>query len=82
MNALCLAALRGVDLRVIVPDQSDDLVVDLATLWFMEELDGVGIRFYRHMPGFMHQEVFLIDDDVSTVGSTNFDNRRSGSSSR
>ena len=75
MNALRLAALRGVDVRVIVPDKSDDLVVDLATLWFMEELDGVGIRFYRHMPGFMHQKVFLVDDDVSTVGSTNFDNR-------
>lgn len=75
MNALRLAALRGVDVRVIVPDKSDNPVVDLATLWFMEQLDGVGIRFYRHMPGFMHQKVFLVDDDVSTVGSTNFDNR-------
>ena len=63
------------DVRVIVPDKSDNPVVDFATLWFMEQLDGVGIRFYRHMPGFMHQKVFLVDDDVSTVGSTNFDNR-------
>ena len=75
MNALRLAALRGVDVRVIVPDKSDNPVVDLATLWFMEQLDGVGIRFYRHMPGFMHQKVFLVVDDVSTLGSTNFDNR-------
>jgi cardiolipin synthase A/B len=75
LTALRLAAMRGADVRVIVPDKSDNLVVDLATLWFMQELDGVGIRFYRHMPGFMHQKVFLVDNDVSTVGSANFDNR-------
>ncbi len=75
MNALRLAALRGVDVRVVVPDQSDNVVVDPATLWFMEELDGVGIRFSRHMPGFMYQKVFLVNNDISTVGSTNFDNR-------
>jgi len=75
MVALRLAAMRGVDVRVIIPDKSDNPVVDLATLWFAEQLDGVGIRFYRRIPGFMHQKVFLVDDDVSTVGSTNFDNR-------
>ncbi len=75
MAALRLAALRGVDVRVITPAKSDDRVLDLATLWFMEQLDGVGIKFYHHVPGFMHQKVFLVDDDLSTVGSTNFDNR-------
>ncbi len=75
MTALRLAAMRGVDVRVIIPEKSDNPVVDLAMLWFMEQLDGVGIRFYRHIPGFMHQKVFLVDDDIATVGSTNFDNR-------
>lgn len=75
MAALRLAAMRGVDVRVIFPMKSDNTVLDLATLWFVRELDGVGIRFYRHVPGFMHQKVFLVDDDVATVGSTNFDNR-------
>jgi cardiolipin synthase A/B len=75
MAALRLSAMRGVDVRVIIPAKSDNPVLDLATRWFMEQLDGVGIRFYRHLPGFMHQKVFLVDDDVSTVGSTNFDNR-------
>jgi cardiolipin synthase len=75
MVALRLAAMRGADVRVIFPLKSDNPILDLATLWFVNELDGVGIRFYRHVPGFMHQKVFLVDDDVSTVGSTNFDNR-------
>ena len=75
MASLRLAALRGVDVRVIVPDKSDNAVLDLASLWFQEQLDGVGIKFYRHAPGMMHQKVFLVDDDLATVGSTNFDNR-------
>lgn len=75
MAALRLAAMRGVDVRVIFPLKSDNPVLDLATLWFVQELDGIGIRFYLHMPGSMHQKVLLVDDDVSTVASSNFDNR-------
>jgi cardiolipin synthase len=73
--ALRLAAMRGVDVRVLFPAKSDNPVVDLATLWFASELDGVGIRFYRYGSGFLHQKVFLVDSDVASVGSTNFDNR-------
>lgn len=74
-TALRLAALRGVDVRIIVPRASDNVVVDLAAMWFMHELGDAGIHFYRHGRGFMHQKVFLVDRNVSTVGSTNFDNR-------
>ncbi len=73
--ALRLAAMRGVDVRVLFPAKSDNPVVDLATLWFASELDGVGIHFYRYGSGFLHQKVFLVDSDVASVGSTNFDNR-------
>ena len=75
MAALRLAAMRGVDVRIIIPKKSDNPIVGLAALWFIGQLDGIGIRFYRHHPGFMHQKVFLIDDDVTTIGSANFDNR-------
>ena len=70
-----MAALRGVDVRVIVPRASDNVVVDLATQWFVRDLEGVGIRFYRYEEGFMHQKVLLVDDLLSMVGSANFDNR-------
>jgi cardiolipin synthase len=75
MAALRLAALRGVDVRVIVPDKSDNLLVDLATRWFAQELSDVEIRFLRYQDGFPHQKVLLVDDDVASVGSPNFDNR-------
>lgn len=73
--ALRMAALRGVDVRIIVPDRSDNIVVDLASRWFIQDLDGLGIRFYRYQEGFMHQKVLLVDNLLAMVGSANFDNR-------
>ena len=75
ISALQLAALRGVDVRVIIPKNNDDPLVNLTSYSYLEEGDKVGIRFYRYNPGFMHQKVMLIDDDVAMVGTSNFDNR-------
>ncbi|MFM7180721.1 MAG: cardiolipin synthase [Verrucomicrobiales bacterium] len=75
ISALQLAALRGVDVRVIVPDKSDNKMVELSGWSYVEELERVGIKFYRHQKGFMHQKVMLIDDEGCTIGTANFDNR-------
>lgn len=75
ISALQLAALRGVDVRVLVPDKSDNKMVELSGWSYFAELDRVGIRFYRHQKGFMHQKVMLVDDAVCTIGTANFDNR-------
>lgn len=75
ISALQLAALRGVDVRVIVPDKSDNKMVELSGWSYVEELDRVGVKFYRHQKGFMHQKVMLVDDEACTVGTANFDNR-------
>jgi cardiolipin synthase len=75
MAALRLAAMRGVDVRIIVPDKSDNPLVDLAARWYAKELAGEGLRFFRYTDGFPHQKVLLVDNDVSSVGSANFDNR-------
>lgn len=75
ISALQLAALRGVDVRVLIPENNDDQLVNLTSYSYLEELDKVGISMYRYEPGFMHQKVILIDDDLATVGTANFDNR-------
>ena len=75
LKALQLAALRGVDVRVITTGKGDSLPVYLAAFHYMERLRGLGIRFYAYTPGFLHEKVMLVDDDVSTVGTANFDNR-------
>jgi len=75
MKALELAALRGVDVRVITTGKGDSLPVYLAAFHYMSQLRDLGIRFYAYEPGFLHEKVMLIDDSVSTVGTANFDNR-------
>jgi cardiolipin synthase len=73
--ALQLAALRGVDVRVMIPDRSDGPIVGLANWSFTRELLPAGVAIYRYEPGFMHQKVFLMDRELAGVGTANFDNR-------
>jgi cardiolipin synthase len=73
--ALRLAAMRGVDVRIIVPDKSDNGIIDRATRWYASELAGAGIHFFRYTDGFPHQKVLLVDGDLVSVGTANFDNR-------
>ena len=75
MKALELAALRGVDVRIITTGKADSLPVYLAAFNYIDQLRGLGIKFLAYKPGFLHEKVMLIDNDVSTVGTANFDNR-------
>lgn len=73
-KALKLAALSGVDVRIIVPDQWDKFYVREAAYQFIRELLEVGISFY-HYQGFIHSKTLVADDKICTIGSTNMDIR-------
>ena len=73
--ALKLAALRGVDVRIMLPDRPDHLLVYLSGFSFYEEMLAAGVKLYRFQPGFMHQKVMLVDDRLGAVGTVNLDNR-------
>ena len=75
MAALQLAGLRGVDVRILIPDKPDHLLVYLAAYTYFEDAARTGVRFFRYTDGFMHQKVMLVDHEVATVGTANFDNR-------
>ncbi len=75
LNALKLAALRGVDVRIILPNRPDYLTAYLCSFSYYTELGAVGIKLYRYRSGFMHQKVILVDDDIAGVGTVNLDNR-------
>lgn len=75
MAALQLAGLRGVDVRILIPDNPDHMMVYLAAFSYFEEAAATGVRFYKYTNGFLHQKAFLIDDRTSSVGTANFDNR-------
>ncbi|WP_462401639.1 cardiolipin synthase [Pseudomonas sp. Marseille-QA0332] len=73
--ALRLAVLRGVDVRILIPSRPDHRVVYAASSLFAFEAVRAGVKVYRYQPGFLHQKVVLVDDEVSAIGSANLDNR-------
>jgi cardiolipin synthase len=75
VRALQAAALRGVDVRIILPDRADNRVVELASYTYYEDMLNYGVRLYRYCNRFMHQKVILVDDALAGVGTVNLDNR-------
>lgn len=75
MSALELAALRGVDVRILVPEVGDHPMAYYAGWSYHEEALEAGCRIFRYQQGFMHQKVVLVDDRWAMVGTKNLDNR-------
>lgn len=73
--ALGHAALRGVDVRIILPQGIDHLLPWLSSFTYYPVMREAGVRIWRYQPGFMHQKVLLADDDLACVGSINLDYR-------
>lgn len=69
------AALRGLDVRILLPERADHVLPWLAAFAYFDELRSAGVRILRYQGGFMHQKVFVIDDTISGAGTANLDNR-------
>ncbi|RDB43134.1 cardiolipin synthase [Halomonas sp. DQ26W] len=74
-DALRLAAMRGVDVRIMIPERPDHLLIYLSAFSFLPDMVRAGVKVYRYQPGFLHQKVILIDDSAAAVGTVNLDNR-------
>ena len=75
LSALKLAALRGVEVRILIPKKPDHRTVYLASFSYYEDTLPLGIKLYRYETGFMHQKIFLVDSAFAAVGTANLDNR-------
>lgn len=75
LTALQLAALRGVDVRLLIPRKADHLPFKYVHYAYLDQTDPAGVKTYLYEDGFMHQKVFLVDDDFAAVGTANLDNR-------
>ena len=73
--ALITTALRGVDVRIILPGLNNLPFVHWATRGLLWELLANGIRVFYQPPPFAHTKLFLVDDVWSLVGSANLDPR-------
>jgi cardiolipin synthase A/B len=74
-TSLYAAAMRGVDVRVLVPRKPDHRLVWLASIAHANRMIRHGVKVYRYTHGFLHEKVILVDDKIAGVGTVNFDNR-------
>lgn len=74
-QALIIAVQRGIDLRIVVPEKSDQKLPDLARNQFLRDLAAEGAKPLLFKPGMLHAKALLVDDAAAAVGSANFDSR-------
>ncbi|MBQ8835988.1 MAG: cardiolipin synthase [Clostridia bacterium] len=78
-NGLCTsienAAMRGVDVKIIVPHIPDKKLVFGMTRSFYKRLMDAGVEIYEYEPGFIHAKSYLCDDEYAMVGTINLDYR-------
>jgi len=75
LKSLQAAALSHVDVRVMIPVRSDSAMLTYASESYISECLRAGIKFYHYTAGMLHSKTILVDDEFSTIGSSNFDFR-------
>ena len=74
-NALCYAARRGVDVRIILPGIPDKKSAYCLAKTHFAALNSAGVKLYTYTPGFVHAKSFVADDTEAVVGTINLDYR-------
>ena len=74
-HALEAAALSKIDVRIMIPRRSDSRMLQWASSSFVTQCLKAGIKVYLYNPGMLHAKAMIIDDNLVTAGSTNFDFR-------
>ncbi len=74
-EALCNAALRGVDVRIVTPGIADKKIVKIMTKSAYPYLMDAGVRIFEYTPGFIHEKTLVSDDNYAVIGTINFDYR-------
>jgi len=74
-SSLIVSALRGVNVKLLLPAKSDAKLVQYASRSFYDELLGAGISIYEYQPRNLHSKHLVIDDKLTIIGSGNMDIR-------
>ncbi|MFC4620128.1 cardiolipin synthase [Camelliibacillus cellulosilyticus] len=75
LSALKVAALSGIDVKILVPIRPDKRIVFYASHSYFPELLEAGVKIYEYQYGFMHSKVIIVDHELASIGTANMDMR-------
>ncbi|WP_179232981.1 cardiolipin synthase [Paenibacillus rigui] len=74
-NALKIAVLSGIDVRIMIPKRADHLLVHFASYSYLRDLLQAGAKCYLYSNGFLHAKTMIVDGQAASVGTANLDHR-------
>ena len=74
-TALQVAALAGIDVRMMLPARSDSKAIDYASHSYLDDMVKAGVKILFYRPGFLHSKLLIVDDTLTVIGSANMDFR-------
>ena len=74
-DAIRIATLTGIDVRIMIPNKPDHLFVYWATYSYVGPLVEAGAKVYHYEKGFIHAKTIVVDDEIASVGTANIDVR-------
>ena len=75
LTALQVAARSNIEVKIIVPKNSDSWIAEYATNSYLESLLEAGVGVYHYTKGFVHAKTMVVDGVFGTVGTANLDYR-------
>lgn len=75
LSALKIAALSGIDVRILVPKRPDKRIVFYASRSYFPILLEAGVKIYEYEKGFMHSKIVIVDSQLASIGTANMDMR-------
>lgn len=75
LDSLRIAAMAGIDVRIMIPDKPDHAFVYRATQYYARQLANDGVKIYYYHNGFIHAKTMVADGKIASVGSANMDYR-------
>ncbi|GMN99448.1 cardiolipin synthase [Parageobacillus thermoglucosidasius] len=75
LTALKVAALSGIDVRILAPRRPDKRIVFYASRSYFPELLEAGVKIYEYSKGFLHSKIMIVDGELASIGTANMDMR-------
>ena len=75
LDTLKSAVLSGIDVKIMIPNKADHPFIYWINQYYVAELLRLGANIYRYENGFIHSKTILVDEEVVSVGTCNFDYR-------